>query len=152
MASRTRSVGSKTLPLPIAKRQRGCWCRCVPHGGKPKSAISSSPPCPKCLPPLSLCLASKWDVAAGGGGGMLHGIVVAMHARGFEVYDLAGTSAFKSTCAKIRARGVAATLHTSAPHCSQKNCLYIAVRVLLWHLQHPTTEWAKTPLLNNLPR
>ena len=64
---------------------------------------------------------------------------------GVEVYDLAGTYGSKSTCAKLRARGVAGALHTSLKHCNQKNCLYIALPVLLWHLQHTTIEWGTTP-------
>ena len=43
----------------------------------------------------------KWDMT-GGGDEMLHGIVVAVYARGVEVYDLAGTNASKSTCVKFR--------------------------------------------------
>ena len=39
--------------------------------------------------------------------------------------------------------GVEITLHTSPSHCKQKTCLYIVVRVLLWHMQHRTREWSK---------
>ena len=77
---------------------------------------------------------------------MLPAIVVAVHAGGVEVYDLAGTNASKSTCAKLCTGGAAAALHTSPPRCNQRNYLYIALRVVMWHLQHPTTEWAKPPL------
>ena len=101
------------------------------------------------MPPTTLPAFGVWEVTGGrrggGGGEMLHGIVVALHERGVEVYDLAGTNASKSTCAKLRVGGVAVALHTSPPHCNQSNCLYIAVRVLMWHLQHPTREWDKPP-------
>ena len=57
----------------------------------------------------------------------------------------------QSTCVRLRARSVAVALHTSPPHCSQENCLYIALRVLPRHLQHPTREWDKPPFLKILP-
>ena len=66
LVSRRRSARSRTTPLPSAKRQRGYWCKCVPHGGKPESVISSTPPCPKSLPPPSLLLAN--GTCLGGGG------------------------------------------------------------------------------------
>ena len=43
--------------------------------------------------------------------------------------------------------GVGVTLNTSPLQCNQENCLYIAVRVLLWHVQHPTGQWSKPPHL-----
>ena len=134
LASRRRSGGSGTLPLPIAKRHRGFWCRCVPHGGEAKKRHLLAQNA--CLhPPSCWQMGRDW-----GGGGMLHGILVPVHEGGVEVYGLANTNASKSTCAKLRAGGVAVALHTIPPHCNPKNCLCIVVRVLLWHLQHPTTE------------
>ena len=73
---------------------------------------------------------------------------------GVEVYDVAGNNVSKSTCERLRKVGVALSLHTSPSHWNQQNCLYIAVPVLLWHLQHPTGEWPKLHPLKNfaMPR
>ena len=89
------------------------------------------------MPHSTLLTFGVWEVT-GAGGGMLHGVVVVAHEGVVEVYDLASANASKSTCQKLRKGGVAFTLHTSPSHCNQKNCLYTAVRLLLWHLQHPT--------------
>ena len=81
----------------------------------------------------------------GGGGEQLHGPLVAVHARGVEIFDMAGTNASRSIGAQLRAGGVRAGVHTSPPHCNEKNCMYIAVRVVLWHLEHPTSEGTHPP-------
>ena len=90
------------------------------------------------LPPFG-----KWELK--GGAEMLHGIVVAVHAGGVEVYDLAGNNACKSLCAKVCARGVAIALRTCPPHCNQKNWLYIAVGLVPWLCNTPEQSGAKCP-------
>ena len=91
---------------------------------------------PKMAPP-TLAPFGVWEVT-GGGGGVLHGVVVAVHEGGVEV---TGTNVSKSTCEKLRKWGVVVTVHTSPSHCNQKSCLSIAARVLLSHLQHPMGKW-----------
>ena len=96
------------------------------------------------MPSTTVPAFGAWEVTRGGGG-MLHGIVVAVHEGGVEFYDLIGTNASKSKCTRLREGGVAIAMHTSPSHCHQKNCLCIAVGVLLWHLQHRIREWDKPP-------
>ena len=79
----------------------------------------------------------------------LHRVVFATHQGGVEVYDLAGTNASEFRGERLRKGGVAVTLHTSPSHCNQKRCLSIAVRVLGWHLQHPTRKSPKPPSLKH---
>ena len=93
-------------------------------------------PLPK-MPASTLPPFGKWDMT-GGGGEQLHGPVAAVHAGGVEIFDLAGTNASKSVGAELRAGGVRVGLHTGPPHCNKTNCMYIAVRVVLWYLEHPT--------------
>ena len=102
-------------------------------------------PLPK-MPASTLPPFGKWDVTGGGGGEeQPHGLVAAVHAGGVENFDLAGTNACTSACAELRAGGIRAAPHTSPPHRNQRNLMYIAVRVMLWHVKHPTTEWENPP-------
>ena len=115
LASRRRSAGSRTLPLPTTRRERGCLCRCVPMGGSQKAPSPQVPPLRKItastLPPFG-----KRDVTQGGGGDeQLHGHVATVHAGGVEIFDLAGTNASRSACMKLCAWGVEAALHTPPP-------------------------------------
>ena len=91
------------------------------------------------MPPSTLTPFGIWEVA-GGGEEVLHGVVVVVHEGRVEDYDLVPTNSSKSCCEQLRKGGVAATPHTSPSQCNQKGCLYIAVYVLLWHLQHPTRK------------
>ena len=101
-------------------------------------------PLPK-MPPSTLPPFGKWEVTGGGGGGCPTVLWLWCTKWGVEVDDLAGTNASESCCNQLRKGGFEVTLHTSPSHCNQENCLYIAVRVLLWRMQHPTREWSKPP-------
>ena len=78
---------------------------------------------------------------------MLDGVVVVVREGGVEVYVSAGANASKSCCDRLWKGGVVVTLHTSPSQCNTKNGFYIAVRELLWHLQHTTRAWSKPPCL-----
>ena len=102
-----------------------------------KSALPTMPASTR--PPFG-----KWD-ATRVGEEQLHRLVAAVYAGGVEFFDLAGTNASKSVGAELRARCVRVGVHTSPQQCNKKNCMYIAVRVVLWHLEHPTSEWGRPP-------
>ena len=128
---------------PQQKGRGSAGADACPMGGSQKAPYPQVPLAQKaCLHPPSFWQMGRDLGGRGGGGGeQLHGLVVAVHAGGVENFDLAGSNASRSACSKLRARGVQAALHTSPPHCNQNNCMHIAMRMVLWHLQHPTTEW-----------
>ena len=70
----------------------------------------------------------------------LHGPVAAVHAAGVQIFDLAGSNASRSVGAELRAGAFGVGLHTSAPHCTKKNCMYIAMRVLHVRFRCVTAE------------
>ena len=70
------------------------------------------------MPPCTVPPFGAWKVSGEGVEEILHGVVVVVHERGVEVYDLAGTNASKSCCEQLRKRGIAVTLHTSPSHCN----------------------------------
>ena len=96
-------------------------------------------------PPSTLAPFGVWEVTRGGSEELLNGVVVVV-----EVYHLAGDNASKSYCEQLRKGGVAVTLHTGSPQCNQKNCLYIAVRVLLWPTTSAVGVARATPPLKNV--
>ena len=39
-------------------------------------------------------------------------------------------------------------MHTAPESCNRRNCMYVAIRVLLWHMSHPVSVWSNPPALN----
>ena len=135
LAFRRRISNSATPPLPTAKRYRAASA--YAHGKAKKRHLLHSP-----LPKMPASSLPLWQMAGDSGGGGCTASLLPCMQGGFYYLRV-----------NLRARGVAVAMHTSPLHCNQQICIYIAVWVLLWHLQHPTIEWRTPPPppLKNLP-
>ena len=96
-------------------------------------------PLPK-MPPSTLPPFGKW-VTRGHQEELLHGVVFVGDPRGWEVYDLAATAVSKSCTQKLRENGIQVRTHTASESCTRRNCMYVAVTVLLWQMSHPASAW-----------
>ena len=105
-------------------------------------------PLPK-MPPSTLPPFGKWEVTGGHVEELLHGVVYAGHRGGWEVYDLAATVVSRSCTQKLRERGVSVRMHTAPDSCNRRNCMYVAVKVILWHMIHPVSVWGNPPALSH---
>ena len=76
-------------------------------------------------------------------------MVFAGHPGGWEVYDLAATAVSRSCTQKLRERGVSLRMHTAPDSCNCRNCLCVAVKVILWHMSHPVSVWGNPPALSH---
>ena len=38
-------------------------------------------------------------------------------------------------------------MHTAPESCTRRNCMYVVVRGLLWHMSHPVSVWGNPPAL-----
>ena len=65
------------------------------------------------------------------------------------MYDLAATAVSKSCTHKLREGGISARMHTDPESCTRRNCMYVAVMVLLRHMSHPVSVWGNPPALKN---
>ena len=104
-------------------------------------------PLPK-MPPSTLFPFGKWEVTRGHQEELLHGVVLAGHPGGWEVYDLAATAVSRSCTQKLRERGILVRMHTAPDSCNRRNCMYVAVKVILWHMTHPVSVWGNPPALS----
>ena len=107
-----------------------------------KAPLAKMPPCT--LPPFG-----KWEVTGGHQEEPLHGVVFAGHSGGWEVYDLAGTAVSRSCTQKLRERGVSVRMHTAPDSSNRRNCMYVAVKVILWHMSHRVSVWGNPPALSH---
>ena len=69
--------------------------------------------------------------------------------QGWEVYDLAATAVSRSCTQKLRDRGVSVRMHTAPDSCNRHNCMYVAVKIILWHMSHPVGVWDTPPALSH---
>ena len=69
------------------------------------------------------------------------------HPGGWEMYDLAATAVSKSCTQKLKEGGISVRKHTAPESCNRRNGLYVAVRVLLWHMSHLVSLWGNPPAL-----
>ena len=99
------------------------------------------------MPPSTLPPFAKWEVTGGHQEELLHGVVFRGDPGGWEVYDLAATAASKSCTQKLREGGLSVRMHTAPESCNRRNCLYVAVRVLLWRMSHHVSVWGNPPAL-----
>ena len=105
-------------------------------------------PLPK-LPPSTLLPFGKGDVTGGHQEELLHGVVFVGHRGGWEVYDLAPAAVSKSCTHKLREGGISVRTHTAPESCTRRNCMYVAGRMLLWHMSHPVSVWGNPRALIN---
>ena len=97
------------------------------------------------MPPSTLPPFGKWEVTGGHQEELLHGVVFVGHPGGWEVYDLAATAVSRSCTQKLRDRGVSVRMHTAPDSCNRRNCMYVAVKIILWHMSHPVSVWDTPP-------
>ena len=64
---------------------------------------------------------------------------------GWEVYDLAATGVSRSCTQKLRERGVSVRMHTAPDSCNRHHCMYVAVKIILWHMSHPVSVGTPPP-------
>ena len=105
-------------------------------------------PHPK-MPPRTLPPFGKWEVTGGHQEEQLHGVVFVGHPGGWEVYDLAATAVSKSCTQKLREGGISMRMYTAPESCNRRKCMFVAVRVLPWHMSPPVSVWANPPALKN---
>ena len=122
-------------------QMRGAW-----EEAKKRRLLKA--PFPK-MPPSTLPPFGKWEVTGGHQEELLHGVVFAGHPRGWEVYDLAATAVSRSCTQKPRDRGVSVRMHTAPDSCNRHNCMYVAVKIILWHMSHPVGVWDTPPALSH---
>ena len=36
-------------------------------------------------------------------------------------------------------------MHTAPDSCNRHNCMYVAVKIILWHMSHPVSVWDTPP-------
>ena len=36
-------------------------------------------------------------------------------------------------------------MHTAPDSCNRHNCMYVAVKIILWHMSHPVGVWDTPP-------
>ena len=65
------------------------------------------------------------------------------------MYDLAATAVSRSCTQKLRDRGVSVRKHTAPDSCNRRNCMYVAVKIILWHMSHPVSVWDTPPALSH---
>ena len=122
-------------------QMRGAW-----EEAKKRRLLKA--PLPK-MPPSTLPPFGKWEVTGGHQEELLHGVVFAGTPRGWEVYDLAATAVSRSCTQKLRDRGVSVRMHTAPDSCNRHNCMYVAVKIILWHMSHPVGVWDTPPALSH---
>ena len=122
-------------------QMRGAW-------EEAKKRRLLKPPLPK-MPPSTLPPFGKWEVTVGHQEELLHGVVFAGHPWGSEVYDLAATAVSRSCTQKLRDGGVSVRMHTAPDSCNRHNCMYVAVKIILWHMSHPVSVWDSPPALSH---
>ena len=76
-------------------------------------------------------------------------MVFAGHPGGWEVYNLAATVVSRSCTQKLRDKGVSVRMHTAPDSCNRHNCMYVAVKIILWHMSHPVSVWDTPPALSH---
>ena len=122
-------------------QMRGAW-----EEAKKRRLLKA--PLPK-MPPSTLPPFGKWEVTGGHQEELLHGVVFAGHPGGWEVYDLEATGGLRSCTQKLRDRGVSVRMHTAPDSCNRHNCMYVAVKIILWHMSHPVGGWDTPPALGH---
>ena len=145
---KTREGKLRAQLLPTRKGQSCCWGRRGGLGRRQKNAASLRPSSPRCPPAPSPPL-GKWEVTGGHQEELLQGVVFVGHPGGWEVYDLAATAVSKSCTQKLTEGGILMRMHTAPESCNRRNCMYVAVRVLPWHISHPLSVWGNPSALKN---
>ena len=134
---RAAAIAQQGRAEDLLGQMRGAW-----EEAKKRRLLKA--PLPK-MPPSTLPPFGKWEVIGGHQEELLHGVVFAGHPGGWEVYDLAATAVSRSCTQKLRDRGVSVRMHTAPDSCNRHNCMYVAVKIILWHMSHPVGVWDTPP-------